>query len=245
MTEAVKQTPEMERYMQEIGGIKEQVKTLTTALESTVTAVRELAQSQVKPEKPVEGNGVTDDQWVEEWTNKPRETVTRTVKDEVGRSAKTLKDDVKKELKQEAREEGLQQQYDTQAFKNYPQLYDKEHVLYKETVSVIEQRERDNPKLKNDPRALYDASKLAYANLVERGEIMPDKFKQEIRRYMASNEGRTLPLHGGGKGGKGRPVLSSSEEFFAKRLKVPVEKYQEHREQLKERQPELFVGRDD
>lgn len=158
----------------------------------------------------------------------------RAVLSEISKSTKDLESKFNERLKTETtkiqqsqKAEGKlkdeQLKFDNKAFKQFPQLNETGHPLTEETLKVIAEKKVENDNWESTPTFLYDSVRLAYSNLVMKGEIIPGSFEDEARRLISVHDGelpsmkRTIPQK--------VEELSQQQQLMADKLGVPHDKY--------------------
>lgn len=137
---------------------------------------------------------------------------------------------VKKIIKEELSKRDELNKYDAKAYSEFPQLNDPTHPLRKATEAVLKERKLTNKAFDSSPSAIYDATKIAYADLVRKGEIVPETFQAEAQRLLTVGDGMLIPLRG--TNAKKNDDLTPSEMLWAKNLGVSIDKYKERKKQL-------------
>lgn len=209
-----------------INGMSERFNSQMSSLNQAITTV--LTKNQDKePEAQIEPDEPATD-WHDQFQASPKKKLVETITPELTAMEKRIEKKVKSELT--AKDEI--NKYDSIAKKNFPQLNNPEHPLFKETLKVLEEK---GPEFADRPDSIYDASRIAYSNLVYRGEIVPDAFKDEASRLLSVSDSSLLPMNGGVV--RNSQELTKSQLHFAQRLGVSPENYLKRLNALGDRKP--------
>ena len=156
-----------------------------------------------------------DDTWYENFQAAPKKETEKLIDHKL----RTTEGRVKETVRAEIRAQDEVKKYDDLAYKNFPQLQDKEHVLRRETEAIL----ANDPNLQARTSGIYDAARMAYANLVHRGELVPDSFKEEAKRLLSISDAEMHPFRSGNPKKEGE--LTKSQAWFATRMGIKPEKY--------------------
>ncbi len=213
------------------------ISSLTQQLNDSLTGMNKfianVAEKQMQPGGGDGDNAPTtvienDDAWYENFQAAPKKETEKLIE----RKLQPLEGRVKETVRAEIRTANEVEKYDNLAFKNFPQLSEKNHVLRRETEAIL----ANDADLKNRPSGIYDAARIAYANLVNRGELVPESFKEEARRLLSINDAEMHPFRRGSPKKEGE--LTKSQAWFASRLKVEPKKYLERLSNLGKQGPD-------
>lgn len=160
-----------------------------------------------------------DDDW---WGGFEADSV-NAVKSEVSKTVEKAKQDLKSEWSNELKAKQSQARYDDMALKEYPQLNEPNHPLSNELRKLWNEKLKEDDSWATRPSALYDTARLAFAMLVNRGEIVPEKFKEEARRLISIGDGQLMPM----KSAAPQKVeqLTKDQLMWAQKLGVAPAKY--------------------
>ena len=92
-------------------------------------------------------------------------------------------------LQQDRKKAEVQSRYDAKALQEFPQINDPKHPLSKEFSKLWAEKKSEDESWEYSPSAIYDTARIAYANLVNRGEIIPDNFRDEVVRTISVHDG--------------------------------------------------------
>lgn len=205
-------------------------KQLTESLSGINTVIGRLASNKLTEG---EDNGSNDDAifqdegdgeaWYENFKAAPSKEVSKLVEPKLNQLEAKIENKIKNTL---ATKDAVAK-YDDMAYKQFPQLKEDTHPLRKETEKILAEEGKE---FGSRPQAIYDAARMAYANLVQRGEIVPDSFKEEARRLLTIHDSEMYPFKSGTKKDEGE--LTKSQMHMAQRLGVSAEKYKQRLKQL-------------
>lgn len=187
------------------------------------------AAQEVERPRPSTTEGETDSWW-EGFSPDAK----KAVKTEVSQSYNQLKAEILAELKNTQQNtikevdrsltlKNEKEKYDTMAFNEFPQINDQNHPFFKEFRRVFLEKTKSDEKFASNPSALYDAARLAYANMVHRGELVPDSFKDEARRLIGVHDS-TMPAFRS-KSSNSKPQLTDDQKFWARQMGITEEEY--------------------
>lgn len=216
----------------------EELTSLKTEVESKLTSINEkfdVLQTQLnevlyktlnpvvkeEPKEPTEADE-------EAWWGAFKQTPTKVMKDTVAPLLNDFKEKAKAEVKADILSEvGSKTEaakYDSMAVREYPQLQDKNHPLYKEYTQVMGEKMKRDPHWNTRPEAVYDTAQIAFARAVAKGDIVPEAFVDEARRMMSVGDGMSPGYQSPSLPNK-VTSLNKSQSIWASKLGVKPENY--------------------
>lgn len=214
-------------------GLNALTKQLNDQLSGVNSVIAKLAGNSPNPANPQTSDPFyvppeNDETWYENFRAAPTKVLSETIKPQMAEVERK----VEQKLEQKFQNKSEEQKFDGMAYSKYPQLKDPNHPLRKATEQVLATSGKD---FASRPSAIYDAARIAYADLVQQGEILPEKFKEEAMRLLSINDGLMFPFKSGTD--KPKDDLTPSQAHFANRLGISQEKYKERLKKLGSRNP--------
>lgn len=193
-------SPEVKQLLESQKKLQEQITTLSeqNARQQQLYA----AQLEKLSKGPADKQDTKPDLW-SDYDDGLSTAVKQTVKE----SEKQLEQKFEKKLEGRLTRDKQEQQYNTMLYRDYPQVLDPAHPLQTEYLKVKAQKTQHDPDYLDSPSAVYDLTAIAYANLVRKGEIVPDDFADEVQRTLSINDGMSL-----GAGGSNSRTAEKAED---------------------------------
>lgn len=211
---------------------KEELNALTTKFNEQLsqlnTALGNLNQPK-SDELSFEDDNYDGDDWLDKFKAAPDKEIDKVVNPKLQATEKKIEDKITNKLEFSRAAD----KYDDLAYRHFPQLKETDHPLRKETEKILNEY---GDSFGSRPSAIYDAARMAYANLVASGAIVPDSFKEEAIRLIQMRDAETYPFNNSSN--KKSDELTKSQLAFANRLGVPEDKYKARLKKMGEKLPD-------
>lgn len=219
------------KFIDKTARLEATVNSLTQKFTESLNGVNQVITSLAAQKLQGESNNGSDDDTFytssgnsEDWYETFKAAPTKTVKKLIEPELNGLETKITQKVKDTLVLDKEVKKYDDMAYRTYPQLSDPNHKLRQETEKVLKEYGND---FANRPSSIYDAARIAYANLVSSGELVPDSFKEEARRLLSIHDGEVYPFKSNSSKSPDDVELTPSQQMFAKKLGVSAEKYKQ------------------
>jgi hypothetical protein len=169
-----------------------------------------------------------EETWWDEFKNKPKQVIQQQADEIASRRVAEEVNRAKSEIRSEFQVKAEIERYDKMTVEKYPTLLEVGSPLNLEYKRVMAEKQQRDPNWAQRPEAVYDAAQIAFARLVEKGEILPEAYIDEVRRVNSVNQSVGDSYSPGGttfQGQSGKPKLSKSQQIWAQKLGIPQERY--------------------